>query len=234
MRLLTALEKLPPPNHRRFKRWAEEQPALVGLDYASLRAALLDDREPVNYDRKDELLVALVRLARTDDEAGRALLMCLLPGIKAKLRAHAYGLDPDEPASIIVTALWQRIRRYPLDRRPRRIAVNLLLDAASDLIRDRDAERAWQDYARLTDRDIDVPQALPGWSADLMWHVVLRHRVLTRREVALVDATRLRGLPLRDVARLLGMNHEAAKKARRRAELKLAAHWRTGHRAPAA
>ena len=64
-----------------------------------------------------------------------------------------------------------------------------------------------------------------------MWHLVRCAGVLTLREITLIDATRLRGLPLADTARLLGMNHEAAKKARRRAEIKLAAYWVSDGRA---
>lgn len=49
--------------------------------------------------------------------------------------------------------------------------------------------------------------------------------VLTDLEVALIDATRLRGIGLRDAAALLGLSYEAAKKRRRRAEVVWAQWW---------
>ena len=225
MRLLTTLQSIPPPAQRRFRVWAAQEPALAALDFQAMRDLLLDDHEPIDHDRKDQLLAALIRLARTDHDAGTGLLVCLLPGIKAKLRDHARGLDPDEAASVLVAALWQRIRSYPLDRRPRKIALNLLLDAARDVIAARNAQKAWDNHAQLDDQDHDTEDTDPGYTPGLIWHLVRCAGVLTPREIILIDATRLRGLPLTDLARLLGIGHEAAKKARRRAELKLAAYW---------
>ena len=227
MNVLDALENAPVPSRRRFRAWAATEPVLASLDFAGLRQVLLDDRPPVDYERRDELLSALLRLSRTDKQAGEALVVCLLPGVKAKLRRHGRGMDPDEAAAVIIAALWRRIRSYPLDRRPRRIALNLLLDAAHDLIVVRDRDRAWVEHAQLVaeDTELDAPAPEPGPSATLIWHAARGAGVLDTRQATLLDATHLRGLPLRDTAALVGMGHEAAKKARRRSGLRFATWW---------
>ena len=227
MNLLDALDNAPPPTRRHLRAWAATEPVLAGRTYADLRQALLDDTPPVNYEHRDDLLAALVRLARTDTQAGETLLVCLLPGIKTRLRHHAKGIDPDEAAAVIVAALWRRIRGYPLQRRPRKIALNLLLDATHDLITARNREHAWTNHTQLVhnDTDLDQPAPDPGPSPSLIWHAATRAGVLNRRQATLLDATHLRGLPLHNAAALLGLSHEAAKKARYRSGIRFATWW---------
>jgi DNA-directed RNA polymerase specialized sigma24 family protein len=234
--LLDALEAAPPPSPRRWRAWVRAEPVLAGLGYGELRRVLLDDTPPVDYERRDDLLAALLRLSRDDEQAGEVLVVCLLPGVKAKLRRHAYGVEPDEAAAVIVEALWRRIRRYPLDRRPRKIALNLLLDAAHDLIDTRDRDAAWTGRHHLTgdDAGLDSEAPDPGEPPQLMWHQAMCAGVLSPREVTLIDGTRLRGLPLPETARLLGITHDAAKKARRRSETRFARWWSPDDRRHAA
>jgi DNA-directed RNA polymerase specialized sigma24 family protein len=234
-RVLDALEA-DPPARRQFRVWARAEPVLSGLDLDTLRSVLLDDTPPVDYEHRDALLAALVRLARTDKDAGRALIICLLPGIKGKLRRHTHGMNRDDAAQEILTALWRRITRYPLDRRPRKIASNLLLDALHDFITTRKHETAWHHHTALTGEphDLDTPAPDPGYSPRLMWDAALDAQVLSRPQVTLIDATRLGGLALPDTARLLGVNHEAAKKSRRRGETRWAAWWAPDDRRHAA
>jgi DNA-directed RNA polymerase specialized sigma24 family protein len=220
------LESAPPPNRLRFARWVAQEPALAGLRPTELRAVLLDRSGRIDYDRRDDLLAALVRLSRTDEKAHTVLVVCLLPGLRGVIKRHAWGLDHDEAASIALTALCERIWQYPLLRRPRKIAMNRLLDTAHDHIDARDRERNWQANTDLTDREIDRPIPQPGdWSPTLLWDAARKAGVLNDREITLIDATRVRDLDIADVATLLGMSHEAARKARQRAEHKLRAWW---------
>jgi hypothetical protein len=73
-------------------------------------------------------------LGRRPELAGTLLTVCLLPGLRRKITQHGWGLDREEAESIAVAALWRRIWTYPLLRRPRRIAMNLLMDTTHDLI----------------------------------------------------------------------------------------------------
>jgi hypothetical protein len=82
------------------------------------------------------VLLALVRRAVTGDElAARVLLQLLLPGTRNLARRWWALGDHEERAAAAVTAVWQRICRYPVARRPGRVAANILMDAARDLRR---------------------------------------------------------------------------------------------------
>jgi hypothetical protein len=89
----------------------------------------------------DAVLLALVTRvvdgagARGDELAARVLLQLLLPGTRNLARRWWALGDHDERAAAAVAAVYHRIRRYPLARRPGRIAANVLLDAARDLRR---------------------------------------------------------------------------------------------------
>jgi hypothetical protein len=107
------------------RRWARQDSALArvrSLDDVVRLTAPGTDRA-----RADALLVALVRRARVDALAARAVLQALRPGlIRLAQRVGALG-DPDATAELITLAL-ERIRSYPLERRPRHVAANVLLD----------------------------------------------------------------------------------------------------------
>jgi hypothetical protein len=167
-RVLDQLEAMSPPRRSRFERWVAREPVLVGLHPKDLRGFLLDNTEPVGFDRRDAVLAALIRLARIDAQAGQLLIVCLLPGVRAKLRRHATGMDPAEAAAVMVGAHWRRICCYSLDRRPHKIALNLLLDASHDLIVARERERSWEQNRRLIEDGEDLDQRAP----DLGTHLI--------------------------------------------------------------
>lgn len=83
--------------------------------------------------RCDEVLGALVTASREgDDVAGRAILQALLPAmVRMAERDRAAGL------SDYLGQLWCRIRTYPLERRPAKIANNLELDTLKSVCRER-------------------------------------------------------------------------------------------------
>jgi hypothetical protein len=84
----------------------------------------------------DAVLLALVRRAVTgDDLAARVLLQLLLPGTRNLARRWWALGDHEERAAAAVTAVYHRIRGYPVARRPGRVAANVLMDAARELRR---------------------------------------------------------------------------------------------------
>jgi hypothetical protein len=84
----------------------------------------------------DAVLLALVRRAVAGDQlAARALLQLLLPGTRNLARRWWALGDHEERAAAAVAAVWQRICRYPVARRPGRVAANILMDAARELRR---------------------------------------------------------------------------------------------------
>lgn len=79
----------------------------------------------------DRYLARLVELARHDELAGRIVLQRLLPPLIA-IAARRGRIAPggfNEAFATTVSHAWILIRTYPLDRRPAKIAANLVRDA---------------------------------------------------------------------------------------------------------
>jgi hypothetical protein len=224
--LLDALEQVRPVGRRQLAAWAAREPELAGLDQAGLRAVLADRQPPVDYARKDALLAALIRLSRTDPSAGVELVSCLLPGVRSLLARHRGFLDPADASAVMVAGLWRRIAGYPLDRRPRRIAANLLLDALHDFIDVRHRQQVWIDHHRLSgDPGAEVVAPEEGWPPELVLDEACRAGILKAHDAVLIERTRLDGYDLCESGRAVGVAYAAARKRRRRAEQRLAAWW---------
>jgi DNA-directed RNA polymerase specialized sigma24 family protein len=80
----------------------------------------------------DPWLASLIAAMQGGDElAGRCVVQAVLPRLSGIARRDS-RLTLDE----LVGAVWLRIRSYPLGRRPRAIASNLVLDARKDALRE--------------------------------------------------------------------------------------------------
>ncbi len=108
--------------HRDRLPW-DGQPALSGCrDLADVIAA-------IRY-RPDPILGALLGEATAGDVlAGRAVLQAMLGKVVRLAQAN-----PDLGVDDFVSALWCRIRTYPIQRRPTKIAANLTLDTRKDVV----------------------------------------------------------------------------------------------------
>jgi hypothetical protein len=121
-----------------LRRWGMVEPRLAGWsDLHQLRAAVHDRSDP---ERSDQILAALVRLAAVtghDDRlAARTVLQLLAPGAIRLANAVAAG-DRRGAEAAVFAELAIGIRTYPWQRRPRRVAANLLLDCRQRLTRQR-------------------------------------------------------------------------------------------------
>jgi hypothetical protein len=100
--------------------WAAEEPALAGFATPQqllrhIRASRGDTRA------EDAVMTALVRQAGSDPLAARMVLHALMPGLKTLARRILLDADQrDELWSSLLAHCWERIRCYPLERRPRR------------------------------------------------------------------------------------------------------------------
>jgi hypothetical protein len=155
---------------------------------------------PGDADRALSLLAA--RAVEGDDLAARVLLQRLLPGARSLARRWWAIQDLDERAAITVTAVWSRIRAYPIARRPERIAANILLDAANDLRRAAAADRRFPECGglRLDDEEGRAGEAHP---ADELLEVLgdaVAAGVVSAADARLIVATRVRGESLRDAS----------------------------------
>jgi hypothetical protein len=100
----------------------------------------------------DEVLLLLVRRAVGGEGlAARVLLQLLLPGVRRLARTWWALGDDDERAAAALSAVWERIQRYPIERRPGRVAANILMDAGWQLATDalsQALERDWVEDLR--------------------------------------------------------------------------------------
>jgi len=85
---------------------------------------------PITCDESDQYLAALVRIAHNDDLALRIVLQRVVPSIIsiAKRRGHQRRDEVDAAMSALTAQAWMVIRTYPSERRPRKIASNIVRD----------------------------------------------------------------------------------------------------------
>lgn len=141
-----------------LRKWGSEDQALSGFD------CLSDLMAPVGSARhraSDEALAALVRRAATEDLAARVVLQLILPGLKALARRYRWMGDSEEVAAAAVAAAYERIRTFPIERRPARIAANLVEDTRQHLWR-----RAKREENTWGDPQGDVDDCLDSRSID--------------------------------------------------------------------
>lgn len=80
--------------------------------------------------RHDEYLRDLTRIASHDDLAARIVLQRIMPGLVsiAVRRAPITPRGLSGAFDLVVSAAWLVIKQFPIDRRPRRVAANILMD----------------------------------------------------------------------------------------------------------
>lgn len=167
---------------------------------------------------KDQLLAALLRNVRTDPVAGRVVLQALLPGLKTIAAAIILDQrDRDELWQLLLSATWEGICSYPLERRPSRIAANLLRDARSAALREfggelkRRCELPEQPLERVPaeQREVDLEAPLKR---------AVAAKVVTAKEAELILRTRVDGVPLAEIAAAEEIAYDTLRLRRRRAE----------------
>ena len=78
----------------------------------------------------DQVLATIVRRAATDDLAARIVLQRVLPPMLsiARRRGFGHGTTFDSAFGLVLSHAWEIIRTYPIVRRPRKIAANIVRD----------------------------------------------------------------------------------------------------------
>jgi hypothetical protein len=172
------------------------------------------------------VLLALVRRAVSGDAlAARVLLQLLLPGTRALARRWWALGDADERAAAAVTAVYHRIRRYPIERRPGRVAANILLDAAQELRRGvpkllatPSADPAAQ--AAILDRGWTVhgPVEHPAVELTEVLADAVAAGIVERDDAELIARSRIGGQRVADIAQHRGLRPRTLWDRRQRAE----------------
>jgi hypothetical protein len=136
----------------RARRWGVTDRPFADLDGLLALAGHGTARTP----EANEVLGRLVDAARVDELASRVVLQRLLPGLLATVRRRGHDGAFEE----LFGAAWLAIRSYRTDRRPERIAANLVHDAAYATFtaprRRRSASEVAIDPRRLDDSPADV------------------------------------------------------------------------------
>jgi len=202
-----------PEARGRLRQWDRRYPALAG--YSDLQA-LLDGRDGASAAVKQAILLALARLAPTDQLAARTLLQALVPGLV--MLAAAYPDDPTVREDIVAIA-WERIRTYPSTRFGL-VALNVLRDTR---------KRYWEH------RQVEVPSTVELYSGaepvclsaeqEAMSSVMIKELaaaldrgLVSRRGLGLVLRTRIAGTPLQAIADEEGVKVHTLIALRARAE----------------
>lgn len=230
MNVVTQLEQEWPLLARRelaqaLPAWSVRQPSLSRFDSAPALLGFLHTAPPAET---DELLSALLALARDDRLAGRFVLQALLPGLKSQLRRIAHTRDRyDELWELLLFYAWEAICSYPLERRPARVAANLLLqvlhDTSREFHRDRrppQVQRAPRQAPQTTARPRRLPARCtprPALRASTLRRA-LAAGVISHRDASLILRSRVRGVSLQTLAEEANVPYQTLLKRRQRAE----------------
>jgi hypothetical protein len=120
------MTSLPFTNYRTdWQQFCAAQPAAIAAELDALLASTQG-----NNDLADQNLAAVVGRAATDQTMARLVLHRLMPGLisVAKRRANLAPGTFSEILHDLVANAWIAVCTYPLDRRPRKIAANLVRD----------------------------------------------------------------------------------------------------------
>ena len=123
---------------RALADWGSD-PALRG--FSDLEEVVAEIQRRGRPEQSDRILLALLRRAALDNLAAQTVLQAVMPGLKSLMSAYRLTGEPEEVATAVIEAAFERIRRYPCDRRPARVAANLLHDTRQVLWRDGCRER---------------------------------------------------------------------------------------------
>jgi hypothetical protein len=133
---------------RAVRGWGAGEPLFDGV--RSLGALVERINERGRAEESDAIILVLLRHAAEDDLAARTVLQAMMPAIKNLTSKFSTcgAWSAEETAAVVVAAMWERIRTYPIERRPRKVAANLALDTR---------QRVWRSghklvYGRLPPR----------------------------------------------------------------------------------
>jgi DNA-directed RNA polymerase specialized sigma24 family protein len=204
---------------RRFDAWREIEPALAAFQSPAGLVRFL--REPGAGARKDEILCALLARARGEPLAGRVVLEAVLPGLKNIAgRLLVDVRDREELWSVLLACAWEQIRTYPVARRPRRVAANLLFDCLRGTLTA--LAHARRDPAALASELPHELEAAPTQEGvDALLDRAVGAGALSRNEAELLLATRTDGVSLRAFAQAEGSSFVMVRQRRSRAERRL-------------
>jgi hypothetical protein len=149
---------------------------------------------------------------------------CLLPGIRQRVARYGRWLERQDAFAIAVGALYEAVGRCELDEPPRFVAGKLLALPTGRLRRAVAAERASCVTAtRAVEATVHTDSL--ELSTTFLLSTAVEAGVVAEHDARLINATRVIGRPMRDVAHDLGVSYGTARKRRQRAEAAWVAWW---------
>lgn len=195
-------------------------PALAPIQTADRLVAVA--RRGDGADAIDRVLADLaVAAADGNQHATRIILQALIPGLKLiAVRLH-WAADLDTVESTVITTAWERICTYPIGRRPRRVAANIIRDTQTRVRRELQHPR---EFATNKDGELDGGEVEIDYAsaeaADVLRRSVQRGRI-TRRAAQIIVGTRLHHHTFDELTKATGDNEDVLRRQRERAEKRL-------------
>jgi DNA-directed RNA polymerase specialized sigma24 family protein len=213
-----------------LRTWGTRETSLARFGSPDRLIGFLWDRR-VPPAEKDAVLLALLRLARKEELASRVVLQAMLPGLKALarpwLKRDAKGREPpidrEELWQVLFVEMLGRIKTYPLERRPRKVAANLIGDVKHVAAAERKRARAALN-AVPEDEPLELDEAAlwsrPGVDVEEPLRRAVAAKAITAADAELLLLIAVDELGLREAAERLGLPYNLARirvqRARRR------------------
>jgi len=205
----------------RLNAWAGSEPALAG--FATPQQLLRYLRGLRGQPRaEDAILAALVRQAQSDPLAARVVLQALLPGLKALAgRILLETGEREELWSALLAHCWERTRRYPIERRPSRIAANVLLDTLKKTTWELKRKRLLRDQESAATRPDEIASARLDPGVERLLGRAVAAAAISGEDADLILRSRIDGADLHALAAEVGVAYHTLKVRRLRAEKRL-------------
>ena len=219
------------PAAHRLLRWCRTELEIPGDDLDQV----VDQIWTAGRAEADQHLARIVSRARDDASAARLLLHVLRPGLRSLAgrltRTHPQADADDE----LLAIAWEKIRCYPIERRPRSIAANILLDTRKQYLRWIDKGLPWINLEDLADTSALLIATASAEEELLNAEPVSLQLVHSQLVSAMTDGTitptaaeiiwrtRIEGEPECDVAADYGVKLRTLQRRRQRAERRLEA-----------
>jgi hypothetical protein len=207
-------------------RWQEAEPRVRQVDTLDDLLAVFEDRQL--HDERDELLLALIRLAASDLDAHRTVVHILRAGLIGLAGRAAPWWGWEDASSAVIGAAVYRIQSYP-SRRTARVAANLLGDVWHCVWAQRKRElrrlAGVTDPLTLDDAVSIEAECEPSQSEELLALVAeaVRLRRISAGDGRLVALHRVAGYSNVEVSRMEGKQPCTVRKRRLAAEAAIAA-----------
>ena len=206
---------------RRLSEWSARSPEVRAFPDLGVLVEFANRRGQAR--ESDQVLAVLAHRAVDDDLAARTLLQAVMPGMRSLARRYrsVVASAGESPEGLVVSLTYERIRTYPFQSRPQRIAANVLLDTRQRL--QRTVGRVGPITVSLEDLPFEPPSGDCEPNPFPLLNEAVALRVIGARDANLITATRLHGRPVAELAARLGCLPQTLRQRRRRAERRLLA-----------